>query len=221
MTREELDTEAGLTSGHSGKLFGRPRREQIRQRHARQSARRLGLVIVVAIDPDEHHGPPIRAAPTTAASRSTGARPAIRLGPKAAAIRALKLRPGSAPPAPEPPRSHAGKAATLGSENLAETARSVTRSRYFDPVLTPRVTTTKCPGRAFHDLGTQNTDLSSSVPWNVPSVPHHEKTQIVLTGHAVPLERGRPKGRHQVCLFGSVPFQLLPYRGTQRLPACR
>ena len=34
--------------------------------------------------------------------------------------------------------------------------------------------------------------------------------QNMLANHAVPLERGRPKGRHQVCLFGSVRSSVFP-----------
>lgn len=58
MTREELDTEAGLTDGHSGKLLSARAVSKFGNVTLGRVLAACGLVIVVAIDPDAPPRPP-------------------------------------------------------------------------------------------------------------------------------------------------------------------
>jgi hypothetical protein len=100
MTREELDTEAGLTDGHSGKLLSARAVSKFGNVTLGRVLAACGLVIVVAIDPDAPPRPPIEHA--VAKGRSFGARNGAITqhwrsqrgtgwGRRMAALRALKL----------------------------------------------------------------------------------------------------------------------------------
>jgi hypothetical protein len=92
MTREELDTEAGLTDGHSGKLLSARAVSKFGNVTLGRVLAACGLVIVVAIDPD---APPRPAHATNNGSVTQHWRKTrgTAWGRRMAALRALKQTP--------------------------------------------------------------------------------------------------------------------------------
>jgi hypothetical protein len=100
LTRQQLDAEAGLTDGHSGKLLSASAVSKFGNVTLGRVLAACGLIIVVAIDPDAPPRPP---APESAANgRAFGARNGSTFmhwrkakgsawGRRMAALRALKL----------------------------------------------------------------------------------------------------------------------------------
>jgi hypothetical protein len=103
MTRAELDAEAGLADGHSGKLLARRARKRLGPVSLGRVLEAAGLLLILARDPDTPH----RASTVASTPRPRGQR--RRLGSaqakRMAALRALKL--------PAPRRSEIARNAAI------------------------------------------------------------------------------------------------------------
>jgi hypothetical protein len=94
MTREEMDEEAGLTSGHAGKILSDKASRRLGVVTLGRVIAAAGLVLIVAVDPD---APPRPAKPDRKANGSQVKHWRHQRGPgwgrRMAAWRALKLTP--------------------------------------------------------------------------------------------------------------------------------